>query len=66
MKKIIQKNLRELIIMLLIYFAITFIFSVAFKRNGFNSMSLVYVVVLILLKLINTIYACCKKNICKC
>jgi c-di-AMP phosphodiesterase-like protein len=62
MKEKILKNLKELIIMLVIYFSITIILSLVFKSAAFTSMSLVYVIMVILSKLIYTIYDCSKKR----
>lgn len=62
MKKKIIKHLIELFFMLLIYLAVTIIMSLIFKRNGFTSMSFVYVIMLVISKLIITIYDCAKKD----
>lgn len=62
MKKIIIKNLKELIIILLIYFSGTIILSLIFKTTTFKSTTWVFVITLVLTKLIVTIYECKKAN----
>lgn len=62
MKKIIFKNLKELIIILLIYFSGTIILSLIFKTTTFTSTTWVFVITLVLTKLIVTIYECKKNN----
>lgn len=61
MKKKLIKNLKELIIMLIIYSIITFILSSIFKKTGFTNMFFVFVITSVIAKLIYTIYDCSKK-----
>lgn len=62
MKKKILKNLKELIIMLIMFVVVTFIMSLVFKRNGFTNTFWVFLITAVITKVIVTIYDCSKKE----
>lgn len=62
MKSRILKNMKELMIILSIYFGVTIILCLIFHKEIFTSTTWVFVGTLIISKIIFTIYDCNKKS----
>lgn len=62
MKKRILKNLKEFVIMILIYFSLTIVLNLVFKTTINKSTTIVFLITAVLSKLIFTIHDIKKNN----